>query len=492
MVNVLDVPVQGKLPFERGRNVSSSSLDSAVFTLDPKDKYLSPGVRRATTTSAIHARKTRFPAIIRSNLSAPRNNPTRTELAPQTSNATPAQPILERQRSLLSIFHRMRQTRSAGSNTNSNLVWPRRIFSRAGQLPKQHIPDPLLDVARLHRAPSPPPTRIGDEFEMPIQIPSTAGNTDRAPTALKINPAGLENNVRSSEQFSYNDDSKPAFSNEQEQGVDAGHATSSVRNPESSFFSSGDAAPEQLRDTLSHFTPTPAEKKIETISSENPDGLDLAPDALEPLTDPIKMPLDEQSINPNAAPSIETLGSLELDFHSPNYGYAESLASYATSANFSPCLASNTTHSGPMSPCHLSQPETPIMSEFGDEFLPPLRDPESLAQMGRNTSSDLDLLLARPSSRTGLSQLPQPQQGDTNVTPKGFQGYSLPTHDHASVLTIRKPPSITFKNKDGTPTFPQNGSKQDLVHSWNDGSEHRMTALGEFVEDLGYLRELIN
>lgn len=490
MVNVLDVPVQGKMLFEAGRNVSSSSLDSAVFTLDPKDKYLSPGVRRATTTSAIHGAKTRFPAMIRSNLRAPRNISIRTEVAPQTSKTTQVQPILQRQRSLRSIFHRMRQTRSAGSNTNSTLVWPRKIFSRASQLPRQHIPDPLLDVARLHRAPSLPPTRIGDEFEMPTQIPSTAGNTHRASTALKVNPAGLENNASLSEQLSYSDDSKSALVNEKGQGVDDGHATSSARNPKNLLLSSYDAGPEQLRDSISHFTPTPAEDMNDTISSENPNGLNLAPDALETFTNHIKMPFDKQTNNSNAAPSMETLGS--LDFHSPNYGYAESLASYATSANFSPCLASNTTHSGPMSPCHLSQPETPIMSEFGDEFLPPLRDPESLAQMGRSTSSDLDLLLARPSSRTGPPQVPRPQQGDTDVTPRGFQGYSLPNHDHASVLTIRKPPSITFKNTDGTSTFPQNGSKQDLVHSWNDGSEHRMTALADFVEDLSYLRDLIN
>lgn len=492
MVNVLDVPVQGNLLFEGSRNVSSSSLDSAVFTLDPKDKYLPPGVRRATTTSAIHARKVRLSAIIRPNARAPRNSSSRAVGAPQTSKTTQAPLVLERQRSLLSVFHRMRQTRSAGSNTNSNFVWPRKIFSRAGQLTKQHIPDPLQELAKLYnRAPSLPPTRIGDEFEMPIQIPSTAGNTDRAPTALKINPSRLENTVSPLEQLSYSDSSQSALPNDKEQGFEDAHATSSVRNFENSFLSSYDAPPEQLKDTLPYFTSTPADK---TTSNENPDRLDLAPDPEETSTDPTKMPLDEQTINSNGALLTQTLGSLELDVHSPKYGYAESLASYATSANFSPCLASNTTHSGPMSPYHLSQPETPIMSEFGDEFLPPLRDPESLAQMGRSTSSDPDLLPARPSSKTGPQNLPWPLQDDTDATLGGFQGYTLPDHDHASVLTIRKLPSITFKKTDGTSGFPQDGSKKDLVHSWNDGSEHRMAALGELVDfdDLGYLAEMIN
>ena len=486
MVNVLDVPVQENLLFEGSRNVSSSSLDSAVFTLDPTDKYLPPGVRRATTTSAIYARKAHLPAMIRPNVRAPHNSSSRAEGAPQISKTTQALLILEKQRSLLSVFHRMRQTRSAGSNANSNFVWPRKIFSRAGQLTKQHIPYPLQEVAKLpDRAPSLPPTRIGDDFEMPIQVPSTAGNTDRAPTALKVNPARLENTVSPLEQLSYSDSSQSALPNQKEQGFEDGHATSSVRNSENSFLSSYDAPLEQLRDNLPYFT---------TTLSGNPDRLNIAPDAGETFTDPTKMPLNVQTINSNGAPSTEALGSLEPDFHSPKYGYAESLASYATSANFSPCLASNTTHSGPMSPYHLSQPETPIMSEYGDEFLPPLRDSESLAQMGRSTSSDPDLLSARPSSRTEPRNSPWPLQDDTDATLGGFQGYTLPDHDHASVLTIRKLPSTTFKKTDGTSGFPQKDSKQDLVHSWNDGSEHRMTALGELVDfdDLGYLAEMIN
>ena len=488
MVNVLDVPVQGNLLFEGSRNVSSSSLDSAVFTLDPKDKYLPPGVRRATTTSAIHARKASLSAMIRPSVRAPRNSSTRAEGAPQTPKTTQARLILERQRSLLSVFHRMRQTRSAGSNTNSRLMWPRKIFSRTGQLTQQHIPDPLQEVAKLYDcAPSLPPTRIGDDFDMPIQIPSTAGNTDRALTALKVNPASLENTSSPLEQLSYSDNSQSVLPNEKEPGFEDGHATSSFRNSENSFLSIYDAPPEQHRDSLPYFTPTPADI---TTSSESPDMHNLAPDAGETCTDPTKMPLDEQTINRDAAPSTEN----QLDFHSPNYGYAESLASYATSANFSPCLASNTTHSGPMSPCHLSQPETPIMSEFGDEFLPPLRDPESLAQMGRSTSSDPDLLSARPSSRTGPQDLAWPLQDNTDTTLGGFQGYTLPDHDHASVLTIREIPSIVFKKTDGTSGFSQKGSKQDLVHSWNDGSEHRMAALGEGLDldDLGYLAGMIN
>lgn len=237
--------------------------------------------------------------------------------------------------------------------------------------------------------------------------------------------------------------------------------------------------PEEPRDAPSYLTPSAADQSNDVVLSDYFGQLDLAPYGGEPLTDPEKTHLEEQI---HAVPSTESSGSLELGYHSPNYGYAESLASYAASANFSPCLASNTTHSGLMSPCHLSQPGTPFMSEFGDEFLPALRELDSL---------DLDLS-ARPSSRTGPPKLSLPQEGDprdSHATLGGFQGYTLP--DRASVLTIRKLPSLTLQKTDASSPFTQQGSKQDLVHSWNDGSERHMTALGELVDDLGYLGQLI-
>ena len=131
------------------------------------------------------------------------------------------------------------------------------------------------------------------------------------------------------------------------------------------------------------------------------------------------------------------------------------------------------------------------MSDFGDEFLPPLRDSEILSQMGRSTSSDLDLLLARPSPGAAPPRLQGADTQNSHATSDGFQGYSLPDHDHASVLTIRKLPSTTSKKIDSAAPFTRHGSKQDLVHAWNDGSEQRMTALGALVDDLGYLGRVI-
>ncbi len=490
MVNVLDVPVQENMFFEGSCNVSSTSFDSAVFTMDPKDKYLPPGIRSATITSAVHARNTCLPATVKPMVRVPLHGSTEPELAPQTSKTTASLRTLENQHSLLSVFHRMRQTRSADSNTRSSLVWPRKIFSRAGHAAKQDSPHFIQELLP-DRAPSLPSTGIGDGFEMPIQLPSTAGNTDRALTALLVNSTVPKGNIRPLKQLLSDDHSQLALPDEREQGLEGGHATSSVRNSETSFLSSYYTPLEQLKDTSSYFALTPADGKDDRALSDQFSQLDLAPDAEKIIPNFTKMSFDEEATMPNAIPSAETPGSLEPNFHSPNYGYAESLASYATSANFSPCLASNMTHSGPMSPYHLSQPETPVMSDFGDEFLPPLRDSETLAQMGRRTSSDLDLLLARPSSGAAPPHLRGGDTPNSHAKSGGFQGYSLPNHDHASVLTIRKLPSTTFKKIDSAVPCTRHGSKQDLVHAWNDGSEHRMTALGALVDDLGYLGRVI-
>ncbi|KAM0794498.1 hypothetical protein BDR22DRAFT_689619 [Usnea florida] len=442
MVNVLDVPVQGEVFFARSRGDSSSSVDSAVFTLDPKDKYLSPGVRRSTTTSAVHSRKARLAPKTRPMTRAQRHSSIRAEAGRRTSRTTEAHFTLERQRSLLSVFHRMRQTRSAGSNANSSLVGPRKIFSRAGQPTKQGTLDPLLGTPKLlDHGVDLPPSKICSGLGMSIGLPSTAVRTERAPSAFMVNITGSKHEVRPLEQLASSD-----------------HSQLSIRS-----------------------------ERIE-------DGLHLVADTDEPLATSAKLLPEKKIAVVNAVPSTETFGSFELDLNSPKYGYAESLASYATSANFSPCLASNTTPGGPISPCHLSQPETPVMSDFGDEFLPPVRDSESPAQMHRSSGSDLDLLLARPSSRAVSPHLKRPQGGPTpksHAVVGGFQGYGLPDQDQASVHTIRKLPSISLKKADGASPPTHQASKQDLVHSWNDGSEDRVTALGELVDDLGYLGEMI-
>ena len=487
MVNVLDVPIQGKLLFEGSRNVSSSSLDSVVFTLDPQDKYLPSGVRRATTTSAVHARKAHLPATIKPVGRGRRNGSIKAEIVPQTSKTTQDVLNLGRQRSLLSIFHRMRQTRSAGSIANSNLIWPRKIFSRIGQQRKQEVPDTVPEVTQLpDHVTSPSPTRIGYKPELPVQLPSSPDDTDRVETAFMV--TGSRTTVGALKQALSNDYSQSIPLHWREQEFDDGHNIFSMKTSKVPFLSSYHSRLEPFKDS-SCIAPNLIEERNDMGLSDDLGRLYLAPDTADTLTDTNTLSPDKQITVVSAAPSTESFGSVEFGSHSPKFSYTESLASYAASANFSPYLASTTTHSGP-----ISLPETPIMSEFGDELLPPLRDPEPIAPMDEMSSSGLDPVSARHLSRAGPPNLSRLQNNDTQIshaTFGGFQGYSLPDQDHASVLTLRKLPSPTFQKPDSASPFTQHQSKQDLVHSWNDGSEHHMTALGELVDDLGYLGRVI-
>lgn len=478
---MLDVPVQENVLFEGSRDISSSSLDCQVFTLDPQDKYLRTGVRRASTTSAVHARKAGLPATTRALDQAQRNGPNGAGVVSQTSKRAQSVLISERQHSLLSVFHQMRQIRSAGSNAKSNLAWPRKIFSRDRKPSRQVASDGVPETAKQHnRALSPSPTRNQDGSESPNRLP-TAVPMYRAPTAFIVELAS-------------SDHSQSIPTNEGRQGLEDGDATFSIRNSESPSYHT---PMEQLRDTLSYLASTAADKRDVVVLRDHLGQLNLAPDGVKTFTYPTNIPLDEPTTLLDATAPTDLFGSLTLDSQSPKCDYSESLASYAASANFSPCLASNTTHSEMMSPYHLSQPETPIMSEFGDELLPSLRDSESFTQMGQctRTISDLDLPLARP-SESGADQpnVPRPQGGDTqtsHATLGGFQGYSLPNHDDAYAPAVRERPSLTFRQADSASTFSPQKTKQDLVHSWNDGSQHHMTALGELVDDLGYLGKLI-
>ena len=310
-----------------------------------------------------------------------------------------------------------------------------------------------------------------------------------------INLASPDNNAHPSQQLSCSDHSQLIPLVKGDQGFNEGDATTSARDSGVSFWSSYHAPTEQLQDTLSYCASAAAEKGNVMALSDHFGRLDFAPDVSKAAKDPTKMPFDDQKIGPMAIHSTDLRETFDVDPNSPKNGYPDSLASYAASANFSPCLGSNTTQSGVISPCHLSQPETPVMSDYGDELPPFLHDPDSLAPMGSScTSSEFDLPLTEPFSRARPPDLPQPQQDDMQTshgTWGGFQGYSLRDNDHASVNTIRKIPSFTLKSKDPASPFTPQSSKQELVHSWDNGSEHHMTALGELVEDLGYLGKVI-
>lgn len=481
-MNVLEVPVQANLV--DGRNVSSTSIDSLVFTLDPKDKYLPPGVRRAATTSAIQKRKARMSAVPKI-IHRAASTPLQSASPPRTSNSTRAgQSTLERQRSLMSVFQRMRQTRSAGSNTKSTLAWPRKLFSRAGQSVKADATEEIPEVPKLPiQIPSVPVGAKAVELHLPIQRPLTAQSVGRA--SQKATEAAEQTIVvpwpQESTPFG---ELQPAFVYAQK--------SRSGDKPDIGNF-----------DTLSEalFSPPPEDFGTHEAYFANFSavvGGDVPPGAQEHAANPsilkdyadrtidVNEPVEQQAPAERASSMPATAEGHQQPYdthYATAHTYESSRFSYAPSEDLSPDLTSNTTHSGPMSPIHLSQPETPTMSDFGDDhehdYLQLRRCSRSSVPLALDVTYSTNLTTLRPPSRA-----PPPPPPPPGPVLTGFQGYSLPQDDCMSVLTIRKMPSTALKISEAGQPYSQHSGKQDRVHSWNDGSEH-------LLDDLGYLGELI-
>ena len=466
-----------------GRNVSSTSLDSMIFTLDPKDKYLPPGVRRASTTSAIQKRKARpDPSSELVHRSA--STPLDADVSPRTSTSTRAgQSTLDRQRSLMSVFHRMRQTRSAGSNTKSSIAWPRRLFSRTGQSVKTQ---PVEDVPEVPKIPQEILNAVAAKSDgginssiqrhpTPNQESSSVAQTN-IPVESVIVPWPHENTPLGE----YHPCSLPLQTAHQNDKT-----TSCFRDSGASFGSSSSIPVERLSCHES--------KHAKALDSSChrllPCDLEVAPEHeatthythernTENKSNDQQKPVDATTFQQQRAE--EQQQQFEDESYASAYTYPESSSlSYLSIEDFSPGFTSNTTHSGPMSPLHLSQPQTPIRADFGDDL-----DFASL-DIRRGSETSAEFIAFGPPSR---APPPPPASESTTMTPKpslgGFQGYSLPSDDHASALTLRKLPSATLKSSSGDLSLPRQSGKKNFVQSWNDGSEH-------LLDELNYLSELI-
>lgn len=471
MLNVLDVPVQANLV--AGRNVSSTSVDSIVFTLDPADKYLPPGVRRAATTSAIQKRKAR--------LLSPSKVIHRPTSPPKTSTSSRAgESTLERQRSLMSVFQRMRQTRSAGSNTRSALAWPRKILSRAGKTAKVDSAEDIPDVPQIPiQLPNSPTKRPEENLDLLSQRLTTAyGELDH--DAAQI-PAPMEAVV------------VPWPESDTTLGALCPHAVSGPASPRNSGIRVSKAPMSSdhpiIMGQLNIKTSSSTDQTMVAGADSNPGAHALETENTAWL-DCENFTKAEIRISKPQKPMAGAVVSQEVEEHQHamlqgTYAYRDSTAfSYTSGDEYSPYYTSNTTHSGPMSPLHLSQPETPIMSDFGDDVAHVRRESEDIARLTIDFSDQVNLFTSGPPSRA-----PPPPPRSKPTTSRSvfgnFQKYSLPEDDNVSLLTVREPPSTVFKTPERSAAFPPTGPNQTLVHSWNDGSDY-------LLDDLDYLSELIN
>lgn len=128
---------------------------------------------------------------------------------------------------------------------------------------------------------------------------------------------------------------------------------------------------------------------------------------------------------------------------------ADSASSYATNNLFSPGLAPSSVVTDGMSPCHLSPPGTPDKDEPGHGHFGNSRPVSNYTETHEILSTDMIETL-----RKSLAA--------ANIQDKPYPGSSLHTQ----------------------------GSRA-LVTSWINGSEHLITGLGDLLDDLAYLGDLI-
>lgn len=481
-------------------------LDSKAFTLDPQDKYLPPGARRSTTTaSVIDQGKAR----LRNGFSTPLSRSSKHSGRPETPTALP--PLVEdnstpdKPQSLRSIFQSIRKSRSAGNGAKRPVSWHRKVFSRAGSsrkvLPSEDVPAvPKIpaDIAAVSNAIAdnvvslPYRTAAGPQIiGSPLPLTEATGSlgSDQRPdstTSTRDHQSLATHNQAFSASESLNATSRVLGASEPIPVLSSSGGRTCVSQPTTTrdMKSPEQSSPEHASDDCNDTSPHDqilrhADAGVERSQESNSKSNSNSNSNLNGL----RHPLQGAEPEPRDSCASELASS-----------YSEShLSSYATENNFSPGPASSVTNSGKISPIP-SPPGTPATTDFADE---------DLLSWKHGTEEELFPYSLRPPSRTPPPpppHLPSPAiSKDLSPTDtikafypsmSGFQGYSLPERELGSSLTLRKPETATVSHNSDRSLRRQN-SKQDLVQSWNDGSEHHMSALAELIGDLGYLGELI-
>ena len=488
-VNILEVPIQANESQFSGVNGSMTSIDSLVFTLDPRDKYVPLGVRRAATASAVQQRKA--PLVARKGEDALGSTFYLGKNEESSENSTPSHedPSPHTKRCIQSVLNKLRQTKSAGSSAKTGSTsrtpssWSRKLFSSAAkskggemdtvipEVPK--IPDEVLAMAS-HKGSS-ESAQVMDQLSQEvkqIRISSLLPSKPEVPKDVLRASLPLLDQIRSTLPLPKDGaggvDIRPASS----RGSKTSQAPSFV--PSSQFskaavFSSHIAVPSSENVPVSFLDDVPPETGSESLQAEK-------------YTKDV-----EDSDDPDPLNSTHAHQQIVRENECHAYSYADSSSlSYAPSDTFSPCLASYTTTSGQMSPIHLSQPDTPHLDGLDKDDIAWQRnsDPE-LDQFHNSISGVEEDYHSRPAPACSPPPLArQLASTDTHSPLSGFQGYSLSTREQASTLTIKEPPSLDLQQ-----TLNHRTSTQRLVQSWDDGVELRMSSL---VDDLGYLGGLIN
>ena len=181
--------------------------------------------------------------------------------------------------------------------------------------------------------------------------------------------------------------------------------------------------------------------------------------------EPCKETLAQASIEPDPLQGhVYSVATSELD-ERPNQN-ASDVSSHTSI--LSPSWSS-TSFTGNTSPYHISQPETPSISEFGDHHFGHGYDMSPILTANEDISFD------GSKSRSESS---------------GFRGYNLSEAEYASALTLRNlPETVRTSSKKGAPFEQKSG--HELMEWWNDRANNCKTTMEDLHDDLSYLAGVI-
>ncbi|KAL8918430.1 MAG: hypothetical protein Q9208_007335 [Pyrenodesmia sp. 3 TL-2023] len=447
-VNVLDVPIQRGHDGDQG-HCAQTLLDSMVFTLDPNAKY-NPPKPSITRDILREYDKYRSTATV-TPLGADGDRQQSSLARCSTASSTALQPLkrmrpatnqgpcigLPKASSLMAVFHKMRGLRSLPGTSKTQGKERRRPPTPRWEFEESNV--------RVHR------TSLTGTKASRVRAPLNTPEWPVAPTQTRpATPwtAGSSSDPPAAERLSLDLTSHRSLDNSQT----GSHSRYSEDNFYSSLYSRG-------------------VRSLQTIRRSNSASRDTQPDQSSIQPEPKNAPTSTAAVSStiksrdaqeHAGPQELTVGENCLDATLETF--------YATSSSCG----------GPLSPHHLSQPETPSVRDFEEAW-----DTESQtrADLSLEGSSRAKPPLAdheNPLPPLDLLQMPQ-------LPSPGFQGYSLPEQDYGSALTLRKPASAHLD-----PTQQPLSENEQLVQSWDDGSGHpHLTSLDELIDDLGHLGQAI-
>ena len=449
-------------------NESSCSINSAVFTLDPQHKYLTPRPptpKPVLTDDCATARKEISAQVCAQLLgmarySANRANKSLQELpqaVPIPSGEASKEPrrvpsLAFRQSSLMAVFHRLRGTKSAEYRRESNTA---NSFQHHGKGPAS---------MRKFLKPFERSTKSADGGRSTSKITSSHAKLLARDNLLAL-PSSRHTVFPSLYAYPTKPDLIPGKLN-----VAPPNTPLPSKSKRSEFGASSSSQAEEIQSN------TP---------KRNP-GSGIVPSESWNLYDnQTCQPPDERKpkVSTGSDPYTRSSRAKERTLNIAEAYTRQSSLDELRDGAHSPGLGVMTVRSGSSSPRCLSEPGSPFSPDLDHQQIS-IKD----GSVADGAFEDHDCpawhthaLADRRYDNTRSLDRPSPQPF--------FAGYSLPQPEHSSALTIKQPQLNPFRNLNSNPFH--NGHGEHNIQVLDSSPPFRMTALEELVDDLGYLGQAI-